>query len=452
MSRKSKATKHPKPTERQGSLFGEDTLEDTGAEEQLLETDEDDLEDRYVMEAIPAEDDLPLEEDQSAQEWAEALSMPPEETHRQRLIELREQHRLLSDKIISTNRGIARIASKEQSLDSPKARRLLDRLAALRKEKAAIEATAQETLAVLKQLERRRGGNVSPESLKGGLVKVRHQNRDFFLADLFDYAMKDDGVSMEAPIFTLSTKPDLSIWEWRSQDGSKYVKVAPSVLGRATQHDKDILIYVVSQLVEGLNRGREDARSRVVRFTVYDFLVTTNRDTSGTGYRRLHEAFERLAGTRITTDIKTGNTRIKEGFGIIDRWKIIEKSPTDERMIAVEVTLSEWLYNAVQALEVLTIHPDYFRLRKPLARRLYELARKHCGHQPQWTISLELLHKKTGSKSTLREFRRAVRAIQKDNSLPEYRFVLHDNERVTFYSRNQRKLLRGAIRPIRKNG
>lgn len=46
-----------------------------------------------------------------------------------------------------------------------------------------------------------------------GLVKVRHPNRDFFLADMFDYALKDDGASMEAPIFTLSTKPDLSIWE-----------------------------------------------------------------------------------------------------------------------------------------------------------------------------------------------------------------------------------------------
>lgn len=75
----------------------------------------------------------------------------------------------------------------------------------------------------------------------------------------------------------------------------------PSVLGRATQHDKDVLIYVVSQLTEGLNLGREDARNRTVRFTVRDFLVTTNRQTSGEGYKLLREAFERLAGTRITT-------------------------------------------------------------------------------------------------------------------------------------------------------
>ena len=50
-------------------------------------------------------------------------------------------------------------------------------------------------------------------------------------------------------------------------------------------------------------------------------------------------------------------------------------------MIAIEVTLSKWLYNALQAHEVLTVHRDYFRLQKPLERRLYKLARKHCGHQ-----------------------------------------------------------------------
>jgi plasmid replication initiation protein len=110
---------------------------------------------------------------------------------------------------------------------------------------------------------------------------------------------------------------------------------------------------------------------------VYDFLVTTNRQTSGQGYiSLLQDAFERLRGTSITTDIRTGGERVKQGFGLIDEWRIIEKSKDDERMIAVEVTLSRWLYNAVQAFEVLTIHPDYFRLRKPLARRLYEIARK----------------------------------------------------------------------------
>ena len=95
-------------------------------------------------------------------------------------------------------------------------------------------------------------------------------------------------------------------------------------------------------------------------------------------------------------------------IGIIDSWAVIEKSHTDERMIAVEITLSKWLFNAVQAHEVLTIHKDYFRLRKPLERRLYELARKHCGHQAKFPIGLGLLREKIGSHSILREFRRQI--------------------------------------------
>ena len=378
-----------------------------------------------------------------AHEWPKGLSS----IHHMQLSWLAGHHRLTSEWIVRVNRDLARIAATSRSMETPEARELLAKLRDLQDYRTALEADTQVEMKALKAWERSRV-NAPLDNNKGGLVKVRHPNRDFFLADLFDYAMKDDGASMEAPIFTLSTKPDLTIWEWRSKDGSKYVKVAPSVMGRATQHDKDVLIYVVSQLVDGLNRGRDDAKNRTVRFTVYDFLVTTNRQTSGDGYQRLHDAFERLRGTSITTDIRTGGERVKQGFGIIDEWRIIERSKSDERMMAVEVTLSRWLYNAVQAFEVLTIHPDYFRLRKPLARRLYELARKHCGHQTQWTITLELLQEKAGSKSTLKEFRRAVRAIQADDSLPEYRFVLGDDDKVTFYVRDAQRLARGIVKRI----
>lgn len=368
---------------------------------------------------------------------------------------LREWHRELSEQIVSVNREMGHVAAGG-NLNSPEVLALREQAQQLRDKRAEVEAEIEAETKQLKGLLARQKQEeaaqpaTSEANDKAGLIRVRHPNRDFFLADLFDYALKDDGASMEAPIFTLSTKPDLSIWQWTSKDGNKSVKVAPSVLGRATQHDKDVLIYVVSQLTEALNRGRDDAKNRTVRFTVYDFLVTTNRRTDGESYKRLHEAFERLAGTRISTDIKTGGQRTREGFGIIDRWKIIEKSQTDERMIAVEVTLSEWLYNAVSEFEVLTIHPDYFRLRKPLARRLYEIARKHCGHQTQWTISLDLLQAKAGSKSTLKEFRRAVRQIEADDSLPEYRFVVGHDDKVTFYVRDGARLVRGLAKKIGK--
>ncbi len=274
------------------------------------------------------------------------------------------------------------------------------------------------------------------------LLPVRHVDRDFFLCDMFDYAMKDDGASMEAPIFTLSTKPDLAIWNWSSKDGTRSLEVYPSVKGRATQFDKDVLIYVISQMTEALNSDRQDAKNRTVRFVVYDYLVTTNKPTGGNQYERLEAALDRLAGTRIKTDIKTGGQREKQNFGIIESWTIVEKSPTDERMIAVEVTLSKWLFNAVQANEVLTIHRNYFRLRKPLERRLYELARKHCGNQAAWTIGLELLREKCGAQSHVRAFRSQVQEIAIGDTLPEYRMAYsRESDQVTFYIRDAKKLI-----------
>jgi len=40
------------------------------------------------------------------------------------------------------------------------------------------------------------------------------------------------------------------------------------------------------------------------------------------------------------------------------------------RMSEMRVNLSDWVYNAVTKHEVLTLHRDYFRLRKPLERRM----------------------------------------------------------------------------------
>lgn len=264
------------------------------------------------------------------------------------------------------------------------------------------------------------------------LLPERRDQLDFFVCDIFDATPKDDLGSMEHPMFTLSKNPDRAIRHYEHNGSS--ITITPSVLGHATIFDKDVLIYCISQLVEAINQNRPV--SRTVRVTAYDMLKATNRETGGDHYKRLEMALDRLSGTRIKTGIMTGGERIREGFGLIDSWKIIERSPTDNRMVAVEITLSKWLYNAVQALEVLTIHRDYFRLKKPIERRLYELARKHCGSQRKWTIGLDLLYKKSGSKADLRGFRRTVKYIAEHQHLPEYRVMYREaSDKVTFYSR-----------------
>ena len=150
-----------------------------------------------------------------------------------------------------------------------------------------------------------------------------------------------------------------------------------------------------------------------------------------------------MQGTQITTNIKTNGVRIIKGFGLIDSWTIIEKSPEDDRMVAVEISLSEWLYNAILGHEALSLSREYFRLRKGLDRRLYEIARKHCGQQASWKVSLALLHKKSGSSGTLKEFRRKVRGIAKTDHMPDYRLVYHSPaEQVIFYARTPQGALK----------
>lgn len=256
------------------------------------------------------------------------------------------------------------------------------------------------------------------------LLPDRHPQQDFFIADIFEAAPKDDLPSMEHPLFALRSG-DRQIRRYEHRGYS--IEIQPSVRGIATIHDKDLWIYCISQLVEAMNRGREGI-SRTVRLTAYDFLITTNRRTDGDSYQRMGDMLDRLRGTTIVTNIRTEGHRERRGFGLIDSYRIIEKSPQDDRMVALEVTLPEWLFRSIKARRVLTLHREYFRLRKPLDRRIYELARKHCGKQSRWQVRTKTLFAKSGSRDKLFKFRAAIKALAANDSLPGYR-VSFDVER-----------------------
>ncbi len=245
---------------------------------------------------------------------------------------------------------------------------------------------------------------------------------DLFVCDILAAVPKHDIASMEHPVFSLSTRPDRRVLEYEHR--GTHVTITPSVKGRATIFDADILIFCISQLMAAINAGRPTAR--VLTLTAHDLLLATGRETSGDAYRRLRDAFERLAGTRITTNITTGPAddprEVTTGFGLIEAWEIVRRTRAG-RMVSVSVTLSDWLYRAVLAKSVLTLSREYFNLRKPLERRLYELARKHCGSQPAWRVSVPVLWKKSGSTSPVRVFRAMVRESVRADALPDYQFT-----------------------------
>ena len=288
----------------------------------------------------------------------------------------------------------------------------------------------------------------SSKDIRSPLLPDRMQQADFFVCDIFDAVPKSDMASMEHPVFSISTKPDLN--ERRYENGRAFVKITPSIKGLATVHDRDILIFCISQIVSALNDGREVGQ--MVRFRAFDLLTATNRGTDGRGYEQLRAALERLAGTRIETNVTTGSVEVLDGFGLIDRYRIVRET-RDGRMQEVEVKLSDWVFNAVKSREVLTLHRNYFRLRKPLERRLYEIARKHCGAQSEWGIGLEKLKHKCGSHSTDKEFKRLLtRIVEEDEAhqhIPDYSLRI-EGEKVVFTNRRTMPalLLEDGICPL----
>ena len=272
------------------------------------------------------------------------------------------------------------------------------------------------------------------------LLPVRHPTRDFFVCDIFDALLgfRDDQASMEHPIFSLSTKPDKRILEYEHNGNA--VKIIPSGMGLATIHDKDVLLYVISYLRAARTAGHEI--NQRVRLTAHDLLVSTNRQTNDLGYKRLENALNRLRGTTINTNIKTNGLIITEGFGLIDSWEAVRKDGFTGRLLALEIKLSDWFFNALLADELLSINRDYFRLRKPLERRLYEIGRKHCGEQKEWQIGLEKLKKKTGSTSPDKLFKHYIGKIaatdRQQKHMPDYNLFLADNV-VVFRNRRPQK-------------
>jgi len=271
-------------------------------------------------------------------------------------------------------------------------------------------------------------GEVTTE--RNPLLPDRYPAEDLFVCDILDATPKGDMASMEHPLFSLSTNTDMKIREYHN--GDKKLTITPSGSGLATVHDRDVLIFCISQCMAALNAGKKVSRQLSVN--AYDLLRATNRQDSGRGNDLLKAALRRLAGTRVETNIHQGGELHTSNFGMIDGFSI--KSETKNgRIQELQITLSDWIFDAIQNKNVLSMSRQYFKLRKPIERRLYEIARKHCGKQVRWEITLENLQLKTGSTSTSKEFKRMISAVILDNDrhsiIPDYSISL-ESKNVVF--------------------
>ena len=268
------------------------------------------------------------------------------------------------------------------------------------------------------------------------LEPIRHPQKDWLCCNLFNFAPKIDKATLEYPIFALTTRKDLNHIKYEIDDNYS-LEVIPSILGRATIHDSDILNYIGSHMMIAKNKGFSIPRK--VRFYSYDFLVETNQSVDdrsrygGKDFRELEKRLDRLKGTQLKAKLKIksmGETPfIVNNDGLIYNYKILNKNKKGT-ITEWEVTPSDLLIKLVEGNEVLTINGDYYRLRKPTDRRFYQIGRNRCGYQDEFRISWEKLYTSSGSLSTLRHFKSETKKTIQSNHIPDYNMLIDYNRKT----------------------
>lgn len=243
-----------------------------------------------------------------------------------------------------------------------------------------------------------------------------------FVDTLIDVPVKDDVKLMEYPWFSLQKhgRTEPFHYEKQSKHGVIRIDVKPGPYGMATIFDKDLLIYCQTLLMDRINRGLPV--SRTLAINLHDYMRVTGRSTGKDGYQLVKKSLQRLQTTVIETNIKSGDEAQERGFGWLDDYEIKTKQVNGRRVMThVEITLNRWTYKAItEDRRVITISKDYYNLESGMERRLYELARKHCGNQEFWHISLPKLAERCGTTQDLRSFKRDLSRIIEGDNIPDY--------------------------------
>lgn len=229
---------------------------------------------------------------------------------------------------------------------------------------------------------------------------------------------------MAFPFFALTKMAQMKPIEYHSENVS--IEVRPSQTGVATIYDKEIVLYIASLMIAKLREGEPAGQD--FTFTAHDFFRVTGTSQSARSYSRLSGALERLQGTQIRTNIETGGEGEEGFFSWLSEanLKYSRGRGGEKRLKAVRVRLCDWLYRAIKMDQrILSYHHDYFSLG-PIERRIYELARSHCGDETPWEVDIEVLRRQVGSSDTAPRFKHGLKGIAEADQLPEYHVTFTD--------------------------
>jgi plasmid replication initiation protein len=225
----------------------------------------------------------------------------------------------------------------------------------------------------------------------------------------------------------------------RFEMDDRFFEVTPGATGLPTVRDRDVLLYCASWLANAMFDGRDGDLSCHLRFAARDFLKFSKRGHGGAQYGGLKQALDRLAGTRITTNLPSlegvlppdGIKECGESFNLIC---YETEQGSDGCISTINIELPSFVYRcATEWTQVCPIHPDYFLL-PPFHRLLYMIVKGTCGTEKPRTASTSELHQLVSRQSRIRDFRKNAQGTLSENSIPEYRIEADvPNDKMTFY-------------------
>jgi plasmid replication initiation protein len=263
------------------------------------------------------------------------------------------------------------------------------------------------------------------------MVRIVADQLDLFIADALDIAVKGD-VSIGAEnFFALSKKPRYQPIVHQLPKGR--ISIRPTAGNAlATVYDEDILLFLISQLVHGADKGQP--LGKTIYFSGISFFKFVKKTKiGGKNYEEIWEALQRLKTTYVELEMNgvEGSDAKFNWLSYIEKDWITNKKG-EKQAVGFHVEVPTRLVKAVEDRRVLTLDRGYFRMRSPIERWLYRFVRKSVGRAKNENFkywSWENLHRKSASTDSLSMFRVATRSILKRNDYRLFQYTVEEAQR-----------------------
>lgn len=277
-----------------------------------------------------------------------------------------------------------------------------------------------------KEPEASKGDTPNPQS--GSAIRATPKDdaqHDFFVPSLYDVSGRDSRSLMDVAVFRLSKRAKRAGEIIRHELPDGYVEVSAGAYGMASIWDYDIVLMMVSQLTESMNRyrdGKGEKPGRIFQPHVADILKFCRKNNGARQYQEIHSALDRLQGTQIKFIRKSGGKEMQtSSVGLIDSYDILSRTDTG-KVSSVKIGVPSWIYEEVtnaKRPDILAVHPDYFLIEPGIARFIYRVCRRAAGKGNAFW-SFRMLYERSGSTGAFKKFCWTVRKLIAANELPEY--------------------------------